>query len=114
RLRVARAESPQRGRQQIDAERRAGAEPDASGHDASELLDELEPALELPHRAPGVRQEELARLGRVGPLADTLEQRQPQLPLELLAKDRLDRARVDAGRRRLLRRGEVLPASLHA
>src|SRR5205807_1156669 len=83
RLRVARAESPQRGRQQIDAERRAGAEPDASGHDASELLDELEPALELPHRAPGVRQEELARLGRVGPLADTLEQRQPQLLLEL-------------------------------
>ena len=34
--------------------------------------------------------------------------------LELLAKDRLDRARVDAGRRRLLRRGEILPASLHA
>ena len=32
--------------------------------------------------------------------------------LEVLAKDRLDRARVDAGRRRLLRLGEVLPASL--
>lgn len=30
--------------------------------------------------------------------------------LEILAKDRLDRARVDAGRRRLLRRAEVLPA----
>jgi len=32
--------------------------------------------------------------------------------LEVLAKDRLDRARVDAGRRSLLRLGEVLPASL--
>ncbi len=34
--------------------------------------------------------------------------------LEILAKDRLDRARVDAGRRRLLRRAEVLPAHLRA
>ena len=37
---------------------------------------------------------------------------QSSYALELLAKDRLDRARVDAGRRRLLRLGEVLPASL--
>jgi hypothetical protein len=34
--------------------------------------------------------------------------------LEVLAKDRLDRARLDAGRRRLLRRAEVLPVSAHA
>jgi hypothetical protein len=34
--------------------------------------------------------------------------------LEVLAKDRLDRARVDAGRRRLLRRAQVLPAPLPA
>jgi hypothetical protein len=34
--------------------------------------------------------------------------------LEVLAKDRLDRARLDAGRRRLLRLAEALPASAHA
>jgi hypothetical protein len=34
--------------------------------------------------------------------------------LEILAKDRLDRARVDAGRRRLLRRAEVVPAPVRA
>jgi hypothetical protein len=34
--------------------------------------------------------------------------------LEVLAKDRLDRARLDAGRRRLLRLAEVLPVSAHA
>jgi hypothetical protein len=138
-----------------------------------------------------VRQEELTGLGRVGPLADALQQRQADLLLELadlhahgrlrepelarrpgeapvardggerlqvreldvhvgglkkylivmiktidftdtqnrgimprmdssfyvlevLAKDRLDRARLDAGRRRLLRRAEVLPVSAHA
>ena len=31
--------------------------------------------------------------------------------LEVLAKDRLDRARLDAGRRRLLRLAPALPAS---
>jgi hypothetical protein len=148
-------------------------------------VDQLEAALELLHRAAGVRQEELTGLGRVRPLADALEQRQtdllfqladlhahsrlrePELArrpgeapvardggerlqvreldvhfggikkylivmiktidftdtqnlgimprmdssfyvLEVLAKDRLDRARLDAGRRRLLRRAEVL------
>ena len=186
--RVARPEPPQRRRQQIDAERRAGAEPDPAGDDAPELLHELETALELAHRAPGVRQQELARLGRVGPLADALEQGQTELLLELahlhadrrlgepelarrpgeapvtrhrgeglqvreldvhvgevkkylivtiktidftdrtsrgmmrrmdtncyalevLAKDRLDRARLDAGRRRLLRLAPALPVS---
>ena len=34
--------------------------------------------------------------------------------LEVLAKDRLDRARLDAGRRRLLRRAEVPPVSAQA
>jgi hypothetical protein len=34
--------------------------------------------------------------------------------LDVLAKDRLDRARLDAGRRRLLRRAEVLSAPAHA
>jgi hypothetical protein len=34
--------------------------------------------------------------------------------LEILAKDRLDRARVDARRRRLLRRAEVVPAPVRA
>jgi hypothetical protein len=34
--------------------------------------------------------------------------------LEVLAKDRLDRARADAGRRRLLRRAPVLRASTQA
>lgn len=34
--------------------------------------------------------------------------------LEVLAKDRLDRARLDAGRRRLLRLAEVLPGPAHA
>ena len=34
--------------------------------------------------------------------------------LEVLAKDRLDRARLDAGRRRLLRLAHVLPGPAHA
>jgi len=80
---VARAEPSQCRRQQIDAERRAGAEPDAPGHDPPQLLDQLDAALELPQRAPGVGQEELARPGRVRALADALEQRQPELLLEL-------------------------------
>jgi hypothetical protein len=34
--------------------------------------------------------------------------------LEMLAKDRLDRARLAAGRRRLLRLAEILPFSARA
>jgi hypothetical protein len=34
--------------------------------------------------------------------------------LEMLAKDRLDRARLDAGRRRLLRRPTLLPPAARA
>src|SRR5439155_3510539 len=39
--------------------------------------------IELLHGAAGMRQQQLARLGRIGPLADALEQRQPELTLEL-------------------------------
>src|SRR5262249_49977683 len=56
---------------------------DPAVDDAAHLRAQPEAALELAHRAPGVREQELARLGRVGPLADALEQRQAELPLEL-------------------------------
>src|SRR5262245_6633257 len=83
RARITGSEPAQRRWQEIDAERGARAEPDPPGHDAPELLDELEAAVELLHGATGVSQQQLAGLGRVRPLADPLEQRQPDLALEL-------------------------------
>src|SRR5439155_1699875 len=50
RPRVARPEPPERRGQEVDRERGARPEPDASGHDPAELLDDLEARLELPQR----------------------------------------------------------------
>ena len=46
-------------------------------------MHELDAPLELLPGAAGVGQEHLACLGRIGPLADALEQGQPQISLEL-------------------------------
>src|SRR5439155_1486396 len=90
-LRVARAEPVKRRREQVDADRGAGAQADPPGDDPPELLDELDAVLQLPQRAPGVGQQDLARLRRVGALAHALE---------TMARNRIAEARADAARLR--------------
>jgi len=82
-IRIAGAEAPQRGRQQIDADGRAGPEAHAARHHAAQLADPLDRQLELAEGAGGVGEEQIARLGGERALADALEHGEAELALEL-------------------------------
>ena len=122
RLGVARAEAPQRGRQQVDADRRAGAEPHASGHHAAQLLHALDAGLQLAQRAIGVGQQQLAGPRGERALAHALEQREAERLLEVAhlhadgglgEVERLRRAREGAVARDGLQRAQVRDLEVH-
>ena len=82
-LGMAGPEAAEHRRQHVDAERGAGADPDAAGHPPAQPLHHLNGGLELPHGPRGVLEEQLAGTGGERALAHALDQRQPERRLEL-------------------------------